>query len=173
MVELGDLKGGRTLKVERLRVYGIALVMAGVFLPSRLVAQRSADSVHADVQRRGERTMGVDQTTARHVFADLPEGGRIELQSETGDTADVRTIRAHMRDIARQFTAGNFEAPFLTHGMVVPGTRVMAAKRGALRFEMRELPRGGEVLIVTRDAEALAAVREFLAFQRSDHRAGH
>jgi hypothetical protein len=50
----------------------------------------------------------------------------------------------------------------------------MAARRRAIRYEFRELPRGGEVRITTSDPAALRAVHEFLAFQRSDHRAaGH
>lgn len=41
-------------------------------------------------------------------------------------------------------------------------------------YVMEPLPRGGQVRIVTRDATALKAVHEFLAFQRMDHRAaGH
>jgi hypothetical protein len=132
----------------------------------------AADSAYAAVQARGARTMGVDQYTSRHVFEDLPDGGRIELQRVVDDTAGARVIREHLRTVARQFADGNFEAPFLTHGQVVPGTGVMAARRAAIRYEVRDLPHGGEIRIVTRDPEALAAVREFLAFQRRDHRAG-
>jgi hypothetical protein len=54
----------------------------------------------------------------------------------------------------------------------VPGTPVMAAKRAAIGYAVRDLPRGAEVRITTRDAEALAAVHAFIAFQRQDHRAG-
>lgn len=53
----------------------------------------------------------------------------------------------------------------------VPGTKVMAARRGAIRYSYRELPRGGEVRIRTNDAEALKAIHDFLAFQRMEHRA--
>jgi TusA-related sulfurtransferase len=50
----------------------------------------------------------------------------------------------------------------------------MAAKRGAIAYTFRELPRGGEVRITTADPEAVRAIHAFLAFQRTDHRApGH
>ena len=48
----------------------------------------------------------------------------------------------------------------------------MAARRAAIRYEYRDLPRGGEVRIVTADAEAVRAIHAFMAFQRGDHRAG-
>jgi hypothetical protein len=68
--------------------------------------------------------------------------------------------------------AQDFSTPAFVHMRQVPGTAVMAAKRETIRYEYRDLPRGGEVRIITRDPEALAAVHQFLAFQRSDHRAG-
>jgi hypothetical protein len=48
----------------------------------------------------------------------------------------------------------------------------MAAKREAITYEYRQLPRGGELLLVTSDPEALGAIHAFMAFQRMDHRAG-
>ena len=130
------------------------------------------DSAFAQVQRRGQNVMGVDQYTSRHVFQPLPEGGRIELQREVEDSAGVAQIRRHLSDVAAQFAQGDFSAPFLVHDQQVPGTAVMRAKRTVISYEMRPLPRGGEIRITTRDREAVQAVHAFLAFQRSDHRAG-
>jgi hypothetical protein len=48
----------------------------------------------------------------------------------------------------------------------------MAAKKDKITYTFRELPRGGELRIRTKDSEALRAIHEFMAFQRSDHRAG-
>ena len=131
-----------------------------------------SDSAFAQVQRRGQGVMGVDQYTSKHVFQPLPDGGRIELQREVDDSAGVQQIRRHLAEVAGQFTQGDFSAPFLVHDQQVPGTAVMRAKRGAIRYEVRPLPRGGEIRITSRDRAAVAAVHEFLAFQRSDHRAG-
>lgn len=133
-----------------------------------------ADSAFAAVQARGAdpRAMGVDQYTSPHRFDALPDGGRIELQRATGDSAGIAQIRRHMREIAAAFTAGDFRTPAFVHAQEVPGTDVMAAKRGAISYEARDLPRGAEVRITTRDADALRAVHAFIAFQRGDHRAG-
>ena len=114
--------------------------------------------------------MGVDQYTSAHQFEPLPDGGRIELQREADDTAGATAIRAHLRDIARAFGTGDFSTPEFVHMQTVPGTRVMAAKRAAITYVVVDLPRGGEVRITTRDPEALAAIHEFLSFQRDDHR---
>ena len=129
------------------------------------------DSAFAAVQERGAEVMGVDQYTSAHVFEPLPDGGRIVLQREVPDTAGVAVIRTHMADIARRFAAGDFTLPGAVHAMQVPGTALMAEKRAVIRYVADTLPRGGQVRIWTTDTVALAAVHEFLAFQRMDHRA--
>jgi hypothetical protein len=137
-------------------------------------AGSAADSNFADLQARGAAAMGVDQYTSSHIFEDLPDGGRIVLQRDAIDDAGTEVIRAHLRDIAERFGNGDFSIPGMVHAQTVPGTAVMAARRAQLTYAASPLPRGGEVRITTRDAEALKAVHEFLAFQRMDHRAaGH
>ena len=133
-------------------------------------ARADSDSAFAAMQARGKVVMGVDQDTARHVFESLPDGGRIELQEAVNDTAAVSHIRRHLEEIAQAFSRGDFTAPELVHLQTVPGTRVMAAKRGAISYRVAQLPRGAEVRITTADPDALAAVHEFLAFQRREHR---
>lgn len=135
-------------------------------------AAGNADSSFAAMQMRGEKAMGVDQYTSTHKFDALPDGGRIELQRDVDDTAGVSQIRAHLNEIATAFKSGDFSTPAFVHMQQVPGTRVMAAKRGVISYTYRDLPRGGELRIVTKDPEALEAIREFMAFQRQDHRAG-
>ena len=132
----------------------------------------SSDSAFAAVQERGRSVMGVDQYASHHVFEDLPDGGRIVLDvDDANDSAGIAVVRAHMREIATQFTNGEFTNPTLVHDRTVPGTDVMAAKRAAITYRPADRPRGGEVRIVTSDTTAVRAVHEFLAFQRSDHRA--
>ena len=119
--------------------------------------------------------MGVDQYTSAHVFEDLPDGGRIVLERDSAaDTSGVATIRRHMQDIAAAFRAGDFTKPFQVHAQVVPGTAVMQAHRAAIRYDVIDRPRGGEVRIRSQDAAAVMAIHEFLAFQRRGHHAaGH
>jgi hypothetical protein len=136
---------------------------------------RTSDSAFRSLQSRGAGVMGVDQYTSAHVFESLPDGGRIVLERpDGGDTTGVRTIREHMGTIAAAFRGGDFQAPGLVHAQEVPGTRVLAARAEHLSYTATDRPRGAEVRITTSDPAALAAVHEFLAFQRADHRAaGH
>lgn len=130
---------------------------------------------HAAVMARGgmPEGMGVDQHTSTHVFDDLPDGGRIELQRDVDDPEGTARIRAHLRQIAEAFAAGDFRIPGFVHARAdVPGTAVMARLRDRIEYVYRELPRGGEVRITTTDADAVKAIHAFMAFQRSDHRAG-
>ena len=134
-----------------------------------------ADSDFARLQKRGETVMGVNQYTSKHVFQDLPSGGRIVLdRDDASDTAAIRAIRTHMVDIQRAFQRGDFGAPGLVHARDVPGTQVLAAKRSVIKYAAVNRPRGAEVRILTTDTAAITAVHEFLAFQRMDHHAaGH
>jgi hypothetical protein len=134
-------------------------------------AAGAEDSAFTAMQDRGKLAMGVDQYTSTHHFDAEPDGGRIELQRDVDDAAGVAQIRRHLQEIARVFSEGDFSTPEFVHMREVPGARVMAARRTAITYTYRELPRGGEVRIVTRDPEAVAAIHEFLAFQKQDHRA--
>jgi hypothetical protein len=126
----------------------------------------------AAMQSRGEHVMGVDQYTSAHVFEDLPNGGRVVLdRADASDTAAIATIRAHMRDIETAFRAGDFSKPFAVHAQTVPGTAVMTARRAAITYAAVDRPRGGEVRIRSDDPAAVAAIHEFLAFQRNAHHA--
>ena len=116
--------------------------------------------------------MGVDQYTSSHVFEPLPDGGRIVLQRDAADSAGTAVIRAHMGRIAAAFAAGDFRLPGFVHARPVPGAATMAARRSAITYTADTLPRGGQVRIRTADSAAVAAVHEFLAFQRADHHAG-
>jgi len=127
------------------------------------------------MQTRGAHAMGVNQYTSAHVFEDLPDGGRVVLErADASDTADITTIRAHMRDIAAAFRAGDFTKPFEVHAQAVPGTDVMTAKRSVISYDASDRPRGGEVRIRSSDPAAVEAIHQFLAFQRTEHHAaGH
>jgi hypothetical protein len=129
-----------------------------------------SDTAFAAMQERGKTAMGVDQYTSAHQFESLADGGRIELQRDSTDTAGVAQIRHHLQTIAKSFAGGNFNVPGFVHAGEVPGTSVMRERRASIAYRYAPLPGGGEVRIVTRDPEAIGAVHEFLAFQRREHR---
>jgi quercetin dioxygenase-like cupin family protein len=139
--------------------------------PSGMTLIPQTDTAFTSMQARGQMAMGVDQYTSSHVFEDLPDGGRIVLQRDHEDPAGAAAIRAHMDSIAVHFAAGDFSVPGFVHGETVPGTAVMAARKARIRYAVETLPRGAQVRITTQDAQALAAIHEFLAYQRTMHHA--
>jgi len=147
------------------------VVIVALAFAAPLAAQNS-DSAYRGVQERGKMVMGVDQYTSRHRFTPAADGGSIVLVRDSTDTTGVATIRAHMQKIAQAFAGGDFTLPGVVHNQEVPGTRVMAQKKNVIRYVYHPLAGGGEMRIVTRDSAAIAAVHDFLAFQRIDHRAG-
>ena len=147
---------------------GHALVLS--FLT--IAACRREDPAYAALQSRGALAMGVNQYTSSHRFDPLPDGGRIALERDVDDSAGVAQIRRHLQESATAFALGRFDTPAFVHAETVPGTTVMAARASAIRYHYRDLPRGGEVQIVSDDSVAVAAIHGFLAFQRKDHRVG-
>jgi TusA-related sulfurtransferase len=129
------------------------------------------DSAYTALQQRGGVYMGVDQNKSAHRFDTLADGGRIELQSSTGDSADVAAIRSHFRQIAAQFNQGDFATPFAVHAEKVPGTEVMTRKKDRISYQLVELPRGAQLRLTTKDPEAQKAIAEFMKYQRTEHRA--
>jgi hypothetical protein len=139
--------------------------------PVSLVARQDH---HASQDKRGAMVMGFDQALTAHHFLLFPDGGAIDVSvTDRSDVKNREAIRSHLPHIAIMFGDGNFEAPMLVHDSNnVPGTKVMTARKDRIRYQYVETPHGGRVNIVTTDAESLAAVHAFLAFQIADHNTG-
>jgi hypothetical protein len=133
-------------------------------------AARAQDCHHAKVAERGDHVMGFDHTKTTHHFRLSPTGGAIEVSAnDPADTESREAIRGHLSHIAAMFAAGDFDAPMLIHDRVPPGVPVMKRKKDRIGWKLEETENGGRVVIETKDAEALAAVHDFLRFQIGDH----
>jgi len=131
------------------------------------------DAHHRDMLTRGAQAMGFDQERTLHHFLLYEDGGAIDVAvKEASDHANLHAVRQHLQQIAGFFKAGDFDKPALTHAQQVPGTADMTRLKDRITYQFEETPGGGRVRIVTRDAEALAAVHAFLHFQIEDHRTG-
>jgi hypothetical protein len=157
--------------VERLSLALAVTLIVGCAGESNKDGQ--GDSAFAALQQRGETAMGVNQYTSQHIFEPLPDGGRIVLQRKEGDSVGEKTIRAHMREISSAFKTGDFALPGFVHATGdVPGTAAMKRLKAEITYTPRDLPGGAQVVISSKNPEAVAAIHDFLAFQRMDHRAG-
>ena len=123
---------------------------------------------------KADTVMRFDQERTAHHFFLFNDGGAIDLSvKEAGDTKNREAIRSHLPNIAAMFGSGNFDAPMLVHDSAnVPGTKIMAARKTAIRYQYIETTNGGRVNILTSDREALDAVHAFLKFQIAEHKTG-
>lgn len=133
----------------------------------------ASEGHRAGVEERGDHVMGFDHERTTHHFLLEDSGGAIEIRANAADDArSIEAIRAHLPQIARMFSAGDFEAPMLIHGRVPPGVPVLKRLRGSVAWTYEPIEAGGRIRIRTADPEALAAVHEFLKFQIEDHGTG-
>jgi hypothetical protein len=127
----------------------------------------------AKVDERGDQGMGFSHAMTDHHFYLFPDGGAIAVESKSpDDDASKAAIRRHMQQIAGMFTRGDFSLPMFIHDTVPPGVEVMKQLQGQIAYTAENTAKGAQVRIVTKNAEALGAIHEFLNFQIQDHRTG-
>jgi hypothetical protein len=131
------------------------------------------DAHHQAVDQRGDHAMGFSHEKTTHHFRLYKDGGAIEVTANDGkDTESRDQIQMHLGHIVTMFAAGNFQAPMLVHDKVPPGVPVLEKLKGDVDYRFTKTERGGTIRITTKNAQALAAVHEFLRFQIADHRTG-
>jgi hypothetical protein len=137
-------------------------------------ASGTADhSSHTEMDKRGDRAMGFSQSKTAHHFLLERDGGSIEVEaSDPADQSSRDQIRQHLARIAREFAAGNFDAPLLTHAQTPPGVPAMKRLKAEIKYAFEKTERGGRVLIRTSSPEALTAIHDFLRFQIQEHGTG-
>ena len=131
------------------------------------------DDHHQGVVERGDRVMGFSHDKATHHFLLYPNGGAIDVQAnKADDTATLDEIRMHFGHIAKMFAAGDFSAPMLIHSQKPPGSETMKRLRETIQYKLENTEHGARIRITTKNADAVAAVHEFLRFQIRDHQTG-
>ena len=136
--------------------------------------QHDAHGTHdASLDERGARAMGFSQIATAHHFLLKPDGGVIQVEvKDATDAANRDLVRQHLSHVARAFAEGDFETPMLVHERVPPGADVMRRLKSEISYTYEEIEAGARVRVSTKNAEALAAVHDFLRFQIEDHRTG-
>lgn len=136
-------------------------------------AEHQAAAKGADVDERGDQTMGFAHTRTTHHFLLESDGGVIRVDAnDAADTQSRDAIRQHLAAIARAFAAGDFASPLAIHDRVLPGIPEMTRLKERIHYSFEETDRGAKVGITTHDPQALAAVHSFLRAQIEDHRTG-
>ena len=147
----------------------LMLMLAGDPANCPMHAQHTGHAT--DVDQRGDKVMGFSHEKTKHTFRLLEDGGAIEVRANDADDAEsIAAIRSHLREIAKEFTAGTFTKPEEIHARMPDGVDVIKELGAAVTFTYEELDRGGRVLVKTESARGREAVHAFLRFQIKDHR---
>jgi hypothetical protein len=124
----------------------------------------------AEMNARGDKAMGFQQDRTTHRFRLMADGGAIEVEArDLQDEASLASVRQHLAHIAQAFKSGDFSLPMFIHDQVPPGAPVMKRLQSEIEYAFEKTERGGRVRIKTQNAEALAAVQDFLRFQAREH----
>jgi hypothetical protein len=128
---------------------------------------------HQHMNERGEEGMGFSQSTTSHHFLLQPAGGAIQVAvKDSKDTIGRDHIRHHLTHIANAFANGDFDIPMFVHDTIPPGVLEMKRLRQIITYSFEKTPTGGQVVIRTSNAQALAAIHKFLRYQIEEHQTG-
>ena len=130
-------------------------------------------SKHEQMNKRGDQGMGFAQEKITHHFLLRKDGGAIQV---TANSADDKTskeeIQMHLHHITQAFKSGDFNIPMFVHDQTPPGVDVMAKLKDQIHYKYETAVNGGRVVISSPNAEAVAAIHEFLKSQITEHKTG-
>jgi hypothetical protein len=122
---------------------------------------------------RGNIAMGFNQSNIMHHFVVTPIGGEIIIVAlNSSDVKTINQIKNHVIEIQKDFSEGNFTKPFFIHAQEVPGTKIMAEKKDLINYSIQQIKNGYMLVLTTSDGQLIEAIKQFMAFQASQH-AGH
>jgi hypothetical protein len=130
-------------------------------------------SKHEEMNKRGDQGMGFAQDKITHHFLLRKDGGAIQV---TANSADDKTskeeIQMHLHHITQAFKSGDFNIPMFVHDQTAPGVDTMTKLKDQIHSKYESAANGGRVVISSANAEAVAAIHEFLKFQITEHKTG-
>lgn len=136
-------------------------------------SQTGDEAHHHAMEERGNQGMGFAQDKTTHHFLLSQDGGIIQVTANSSDDrAGIDHIRMHLAHIRRSFQSGHFNIPGFVHDQTPPGVPIMIKMKAQIHYSYQEIVNGGRVTISSKNAEAVAAVQDFLRFQITDHRTG-
>jgi len=150
----------------------VVLLLSLAFMPLASNGQ-DKDKHDSGMIARGDHAMGFDAAKTTHHFLQNPSGGVIQVTAnDPADTASRDAIQHHLQHIAERFKAGDFDIPMFVHDQVPPGVPAMKRLKAEISYKYAAIDRGGRVEISAKNAEAVAAIHEFLQFQIREHHTG-
>jgi len=133
--------------------------------------QAASTARQQQVAEKGDMVMPFNVHNSTHVFLKTPEGGTQQVIAK--DAADhdlVAAIRQHLVMEAARFGQGDYSDPMKIHGMDMPGVQYLVqVKPGQIGIVYRDLPAGGEIRYMGKDAATVDAIHRWFDAQLSDH----
>ena len=154
-------------------VFSIFMNVSKLQEPTPAVSVSTSHQQQQEMLERGNIAMGFDQDKIMHHFMSTSTGGQIMIVAlDSSGEETINQIKAHVADIQREFSQGNFTKPFFIHDQQVPGTDVMEAKKDLIKYSIKSLNNGSTLVLTTDDGELLQAIHQFMEYQGKEHQ-GH
>ena len=165
------------IPLRRLACVSVLTLLAGLPVSAQQHPAMPSGMTHeqhmAQMNMRGAKVMGFDQAKATHHFTLTRDGGVIAIAANDPKDRTTRDeIRAHLREISKEFAAGSFQKPEQIHLELPPGAATMQRLKGSITYRYQQSDGGGAVHITTSNADALHGIHEFLRFQIRAHKTG-
>jgi len=144
-----------------------ALLLAGPVHAS----EEAGKGRQEEILRRGAQVMPFSLARTVHVFAKTKSGGIQQvIVKDAADTGQIRLIRMHLREIAKEFAQGNFSDPVKIHGKDMPGlAELEKARPGELKIAYSEIAKGAQIKYSSANPDIIAAVHRWFDAQLADH----
>ena len=146
-----------------------------LFNSTILVADNKATEARLDeVERLGRHVMPFNLEQTLHVFSKIKTGGlqQVIVKDPKDPAADnqIKLIREHLSQIAKDFKQGDFSDPKKIHGKDMPGLKALqAAKEGDITIQYKETSVGAEILYSSDKLDLVDAIHQWFDAQLTDH----
>ena len=135
------------------------------------MAEMARQQRQAEVSGRGQDVMPFSLPATTHIFTKSSNGGVQKVVARrASDTAQVKLVRQHLREIREQFLKGDFSGPAHIHGQDMPGlAELKAAGPGQIAIAYKDLKGGAQLTYSTSQAALVTALHKWFDAQLSDH----
>ncbi|WP_235185894.1 aspartate carbamoyltransferase [Methylomarinum vadi] len=149
----------------------VIAMLSGVLCGELNAAEPASDSRLDEVARRGRQVMPFSLERTLHIFSKTQQGGLQQvIAKDPADDTQIKLIREHLGNIAKEFKQGDFADPARIHGDNMPGLAVLRnAEPGAIDIDYRELENGAEIEYRTTKPALIDAIHRWFDAQLSDH----
>ena len=114
--------------------------------------------------------MPFDLDATTHTFTKTEAGGvQVVVADDPADLAQVRLVRAHLREEATKFRTGDYDDPARIHGMDMPGVAELSAGHERVTITYRDVENGGELRYSSEDPSLVRALHAWFDRQVQDH----